>query len=154
MRRIWSCPTSAEALGFYGAEQVFVVERKVIPKSSGVKASSEKNYAVSSRKALPDCKENAAMLLNTYRGHWSIENKVHYRRDRSYDEDRNPTRNHNAARVFSAFKNLAIFLCEEGAHKPVNKRDQTLPELHRFCSINGIDTAISWFKGSRHPLKD
>ena len=94
------------------------------------------------------------MLLKTYRGHWSIENKSHHRRDRSYDEDRNPTRAHNAARVFTAFKQVAIFLCEEGAHKPNNTREQTLPELHRFCSINGIDTAISWFKGRKHPLKD
>ena len=154
VRRIWTCPTSPEMLGFYAAEQVFVVEREVIPKSSGVKASRELNYAVSSHRALPNCEENAAMLLGTYRGHWTIENKSHYRRDRSYDEDRNPTRSHNAARVFTAFKQVAIFLCEEGANKPDNAREQTLPELHRFCSINGIDTAISWFKGRKHPLKD
>ena len=154
VRRLWSCPTHPEELGFYGAEQVFALEREVIPKSPGVKASREMNYAVSSHRPLPDRKENATMLLGTYRGHWSIENKSHHRRDRSYDEDRNPTRNHNAARVFTAFKQLAIFLCEEGAHKPVNTREQTLPELHRFCSLNGIDTAINWFKGRKHPLKD
>jgi len=87
-------------------------------------------------------------------GHWSIENNSHYRRDRSYDEDRNPTRAHSAARIFTAFKLVAIFLCEEGANKPANARARTLPELQRFCSINGIDTAISWFKGSKHPIKD
>ena len=154
VRRIWTCPTNPEELGFYGAEQVFVVERVVIPKSPGVKPSSEMNYAVRSHRALPDREENASQLLATYRGHWSIENKSHYRRDRSYDEDRNPTRNHNAARLYTAFKQVAIFLCEEGAHKPVNEREQTLPELHRFCSINEIDTAISWIKGRKHPLKN
>ena len=154
VRRIWTCPTSPEKLGFYGAEQVFVVERTVIPKSPGVKDSCELNYAVSSHRALPDRKENAAMLLKAYRGHWTIENKSHHRRDRSYDEDRNPTRSHNAARVFTAFKQVAIFLCEEGAHKPDNVREQTLPELHRFCAINGIDTAINWIKGRKHPIKD
>lgn len=154
VRRTWTCPTTPEELGFYGAQQVFVVEREVIPKSPGVKASCEKNYAVSSQRPLPDRQHNAAQLLATYRGHWSIENKSHYRRDRSYDEDRNPTRGHNAARVFTAFKQVAIFLCEEGANKPSNARERTLPELHRFCSLNGIDTAISWFKGSKHPIKD
>jgi len=39
IRRIWACPTSAEQLGFYGAEQVLAVEREVVPKSPGVKAS-------------------------------------------------------------------------------------------------------------------
>lgn len=154
IRRIWTSPTTPEELGFYGAEQVLVVEREVIPKSPGVKASCEKNYAVSSHRPMSDRKENATRLLSTYRGHWTIENKSHYRRDRSYDEDRNPTRHHNAARVFTAFKQLAIFLTEEGAHKPENVREKTLPELHRFCSLNGIDTAISWFKGRKHPLKD
>jgi len=154
VRRIWTRKTNPEELGFYGAEQVFVVERTVIPKSPGVKDSCEMNYAVSSHKPLPDREKNAAALLRTYRGHWSIENKSHYRRDRSYDEDRNPTRSHNAARVHTAFKQVAIFLCEEGAHKPQNDRECTLPELHRFCSINGIDTAINWIKGRKHPIKD
>ena len=153
IRRIWACPTSAEQLGFYGAEQVLAVEREVVPKSPGVKAYCEINYAVCSLRPLDDRAENAALLLSTYRGHWTIENKSHYRRDRSYDEDRNPTRNHNAARVFTAFKQLAIFLCEEGAHQPENRREQTLPEFQRFCSINGVDTAINWIKGRQHPLK-
>ena len=39
IRRIWACLTSAEQLGFYGAEQVLAVEREVVPKSPGVKAS-------------------------------------------------------------------------------------------------------------------
>ena len=84
IRRIWACPTSAEQLGFYGAEQVLAVEREVVPKSPGVKASCEINYAVCSLRPLDDRAENAALLLSTYRGHWTIENKSHYRRDRSY----------------------------------------------------------------------
>ncbi len=153
IHRIWTFPTTAEHLGFFAAEQVFAVEREVVPKSKGVKASKQFNYAVSSHEPLPDAAANAAMLLAGYRGHWSVESKSHYRRDRTLDEDRNPTRDRNAARLHTAFSQLAIFLCEEGAHKPANARDRgNLPELHRYCSINGIDEVIGWFKGTRHPL--
>lgn len=153
IHRVWACTTTAEHLGFFAAEQVFVVEREVIPKSKGVKASKEINYAVSSHESLPDAAANAAMLLSAYRGHWSIESKSHYRRDCTRGEDRNPTRDRNAARLHAAFSNLAVFLCEEGAHKPSNTRDRgNLPELQRYCSTNGIDEAIGWFKGTRRPF--
>jgi len=153
IRRLWRRSTSPEEVGFYGAMQVLAVEREVIPKGSGVKESREINYALCSLEPLEDAHANAAMRLCTYRGHWTIENKSHYRRDRTYDEDRNPTRNKNAARVMAAFKLLAIFLCETGAHRPANTRDKTLPEFHRFCSINGVDAAIDWFKARRNPLQ-
>jgi hypothetical protein len=150
VHRIWACPTTAEHLGFFGARQVFAVEREVIPKGKGVKASREINYAVSCHEPLPDIKDNAALLLSTYRGHWSIESKNHYRRDQTCREDNNPTRNRNAARLYAAFRQLAIFLCELGAHRPTNDRDRAnLPELHRYCSINGIDETIGWFTNAR-----
>jgi predicted transposase YbfD/YdcC len=37
-------------------------------------------------------------LLQLARGHWSIENGQHYRRDRTQDEDRCPVRDTTAAR--------------------------------------------------------
>lgn len=153
VHRVWTCPTTAEHLGFFAAEQVFAVEREVVPKGKGVKASKEINYAVSSHAPLPDAAANGALLLATYRGHWSIESKSHYRRDRTRGEDRNPTRDPNAARLHAAFSQLPIFLCEEGAHKPANARDRgNLPELQRYCSTNGIDEAIGWFTGTRRPF--
>jgi Transposase DDE domain len=42
------------------------------------------------------------------RGHWSIENALHWCRDWNWDEDRCPIRNPNGARVMASLRNLAI----------------------------------------------
>ena len=151
-RKIWFATTKAEEIGYYAASQVFVIERQVSSQSKKDKETSCLSYAITSLEPKSHPTENAQMLLDIFRGHWAIENKVHYRRDRTYDEDRSSIRNHNAARVLSAFKNMAIFLCEINAHNPATERDRTLPELNRYCLINGINKAISWLK-DKHPLK-
>jgi hypothetical protein len=48
------------------------------------------------------------ILLSTNRGHWEIENRVHYIRDVSLNEDRRYHRKNPA--LFAAFNNLAISL--------------------------------------------
>lgn len=58
-------------------------------------------------------------------------------------EDRSPMKNHNAARVLATMKMVAIFLCEIKAHRPQSERECSLPEFHRSCSINAIDTVIN-----------
>ena len=50
----------------------------------------------------------AKQLLELSRGHWSIENKVHYVRDVTYDEDRCRIRSENGPRVMASIRNLAI----------------------------------------------
>jgi hypothetical protein len=47
-------------------------------------------------------------MLN--RGHWSIENRLHYVRDVTFDEDRSQIRTQNAPRVMATLRNLAISL--------------------------------------------
>ena len=131
-------------MNLYAASQVFVVEREVIPTSKTFKASKELCYGISSTPACADAKLNAEGLLATFRGHWSVESKNHYRRDVTYREDRSPVKNHNAARVLATMKMLAIFLCQIGAHRPQSARERSLPEFNRACAINGIDTAINW----------
>jgi hypothetical protein len=48
-----------------------------------------------------------ARLLELHRGHWSIENKLHYVRDRTYDEDRSQVRKHGAPQVMAGVRHLA-----------------------------------------------
>jgi len=149
---LWSTPVTAENICYAFACQVFVIEREVKPKSNGVKPSKHLHYAITSLEPHPDRPENARKLMNVFRGHWTIENKCHYRRDRSYDEDRSPVRSHNAARILSAYKNMAIFLCEKKVHNPSCKREESLPEFIRSCSINGINKTLSWII-NKHPFK-
>ncbi|SIN14382.1 DDE_Tnp_1-associated [Micromonospora cremea] len=49
-----------------------------------------------------------AQLATWLRGHWSIENKVHWVRDVTYDEDRSQIRTGTGPQVMAALRNAAI----------------------------------------------
>ena len=53
---------------------------------------------------------SAEQLLALNRGHWGIENKLHYVRDMAYDEDRCRSRTANAPRTLACLRNFAISL--------------------------------------------
>ncbi len=153
IRRLWSHITDPQSSWLYAASQVFVIEREVIPKGKAIKASKDTCYAITNTEVHPDQKINGDMLLKTYRGHWTVEAKNHNRRDVTYQEDRSPVKNHNAARILATMKMMAIFLCEKGVHKPKSDRERTLPELNRTCAINGVNMAINWITRKHNPFK-
>ena len=49
-----------------------------------------------------------ARLLDICRGHWEIENRVHWVRDVTFDEDRSRIRKNNGPRVMATLRNLAM----------------------------------------------
>ena len=49
-------------------------------------------------------------LLTLVRGHWGIENRSHYVRDVSFQEDRSRLRSGNAPHILAALRNVAITL--------------------------------------------
>ena len=107
MRRIW---TSAELNGyvkFPHVGQVVRIERSVtkLDGSPLRKHGTEVCFAVTS--LLPE-RASAERLLELNREHWAIENKVHYVRDRTFDEDRSQVRKKAAPRVMATLRNLAI----------------------------------------------
>lgn len=53
-------------------------------------------------------KADAKRLLDLNKGHWSIENKSHYVRDVTFDEDRSRLRSGGLARILASLRNLAI----------------------------------------------
>ncbi len=50
----------------------------------------------------------AAQLLRLWREHWHIENRLHYVRDVTFDEDRSQVRVGRAPQVMAALRNVAI----------------------------------------------
>ena len=66
-------------------------------------------------------------LLELGRGHWSIENGQHYRRDRTQDEDRCPVQETTTARNLCLFRSLAIFLFKRQAQSQHGKK--SLPDF-------------------------
>jgi Transposase DDE domain len=62
-----------------------------------------------------------ATLHRLARGHWTIENGLHWVRDWNWDEDRSTIRHPNGARVMASLRNLAIAFHrweQRQGHKP------------------------------------
>jgi predicted transposase YbfD/YdcC len=87
-------------------QQLYRVERRRIRQTTG-ETETEVTVGIAS---LPADQANAADLLAFARGHWGIENKTHYVRDVTFDEDRCQIRSGAAPQVFAACRNLAIAL--------------------------------------------
>lgn len=95
------------------AQAVFRIERHTTD-LRGNNPKLEIEYGITS---LSTKKDGPAQLLKHVRGHWSIENKVHYVRDVTYDEDRSQVRKGNGAQVMASLRNVAINLIRmAGAH--------------------------------------
>ena len=67
--------------------------------------STETVYAVTS---LTATEASPAELGDTIRGHWGIEDRLHWVRDVTYDEDRSQVRTGTGPRVMASLRNLAI----------------------------------------------
>lgn len=102
--------TTSEALVGYldwpGMAQVFEVGRHVIVKNTG-KERAEVVYGITSLS--PD-QAGPGRLLELVRGHWSIENKSHWVRDVTFDEDRSQVRSGNIPQLMAALRNTTIGL--------------------------------------------
>jgi len=85
-------------------EQVFRVERSRTIVKTG-KVEQETVYGITS---LSSTKATPEKLLALVRGHWSIENSLHYIRDFTFDEDRSQVRTKAGPRVMAALRNLTI----------------------------------------------
>jgi len=89
---------------FHGAAQVAQVRRTVTRKG---KKTIEVVYLITSaetRTASP------TTLADWVQGHWGIENKLHWVRDVTYDEDRSQVRTGAGPHVMATLRNLAISL--------------------------------------------
>jgi predicted transposase YbfD/YdcC len=93
---------------FHGAAQVAQLRRTVTKKG---KKTVEVVYLITS-----DRGADPAALAAWVRGHWHIENKLHWVRDVTYQEDKSQVRTGNAPRVMAALRSLAISLLRLEGH--------------------------------------
>lgn len=112
-RRLW---VSTDVVGYCdwpGLAQVMQLERIITHKDTG-KVTREVVYGVTS---LTPEQASASVLLTVWRQHWSIENKLHYVRDVTFDEDRSQVRAAQIPHALAALRNAAISLLRlMGAH--------------------------------------
>jgi len=127
-RRLWSCLVEPETLGLAGAAQVIRVERDVQELRRGQVVKETHEVAFPFTSLWPD-EAGPERLRDLTRGHWTIENGQHHRRDRTQDEDRCTVRESTTARNLSLFRSLAIFLFE--AQRGRKGAKQSLPDFER-----------------------
>ncbi|MEI6413817.1 MAG: ISAs1 family transposase, partial [Pseudomonadota bacterium] len=110
-RDIWTSTALNEYLDFPCVGQVFLIKRTTTNLVGGLvdgrKTTEEFVVGVTS---LSEDKANPVRLLELNRGEWEIENRLHYVRDTTYDEDRSQIRTGNAPQVMAGIRNLSISL--------------------------------------------
>jgi Transposase DDE domain len=104
LRRLSASSALQGYLNWPGAQQVFRIERRRTQCRTG-KVEEEVVYGVAS---LRSERADAAALLRLVRQHWHIENRSHWVRDVTFDEDRSQVRTGSIPEVMAALRNLTI----------------------------------------------
>ena len=104
-----------------GRHQAFRIVRERTVISTG-KCSVEATHGLTS---LGPERAGPAEVLALNRGHWEIENRLHYVRDFSYDEDRSRVRNGKLPRNLACLSNAAISIVR------LRGRFRHQPQAHR-----------------------
>jgi predicted transposase YbfD/YdcC len=105
-RKLWVSSALSDNNLWPGLEQALKIERTVIEKKSG-KQRQEVVYGVTSLKRE---RASAGQLLKISRQHWHIENKSHWVRDVTMDEDRPQVRCGSIPQIMAAIRNTVIGL--------------------------------------------
>ena len=127
-RRIWTTTALNEYLEFPHVGQAFVVERERITKKTG-ESSNELAYGITSR--TPD-QAQAQKVLQTNRGHWSIENGCHYILDWNFDEDRGRIRTGHGPENISRLRRFAVGIIKS---KSADSVAEKMRQLHRSTRL-------------------
>jgi hypothetical protein len=101
--------SGTEAVPWPHLAQACRVERRrtLLRHGRVLKREVEISYAITSA---PPERADATTLARGLRGHWGIENRCHWVRDVTFDEDRCQVRTGAAPQAFAACRNLAVAL--------------------------------------------
>jgi hypothetical protein len=96
-------------------QQVIRVERwrEIVRGGHVVQTAQEVSYAITS---VPAAQADAPQVLRWLRGHWGIENNIHYVRDVTFGEDAARVRSGAAPQVLAACRNLALTFLRRAGH--------------------------------------
>lgn len=92
---------------------MFRIKRKVTD-LNGKNPREETAYGLTS---LAKDKADGADILSYNRGHWSIENELHWVRDVTFDEDRSRIRAGHGPQVMASLRNLSIGLLRRAGYR-------------------------------------
>lgn len=116
-KRMLKAAEIAGGIGFPHAVQVLRLTRTVTDRKTG-KRHTETVYAVTSLSITDAAPTQIASWL---RGHWAIENRLHWVRDVTYAEDHSQIRSGNGPQVMATLRNTAIGLLRLDGHDNIAK---------------------------------
>ena len=111
----------------HGRRQAIRMERRTETLKTG-KVSEETSYCLTS---LGPAQADARRLSGLVRGHWTIENRNHYVRDFTYDEDRCRVRARHTPRNLTCVSNMAIAIIR------LDARFEYIPPANRHFASRG-----------------
>jgi predicted transposase YbfD/YdcC len=133
IRRLQTSTRLTGHLDWPGLAQVCRLERT---RKCGGRQTTEIAYAVTS---VPRHQADATRLLAWWRGHWGIENRVHWPRDVAWGEDRCRIRTGHGPHTLSAIRNAALnFTRSLGQHKITAALRQNALQVNRLLTKLGI----------------
>lgn len=107
------------SIDFPGAAQVACVRRWTRDLATNTVQTREIVYVITS---LPRELADPAYLAELIRGHWRIENQLHYVRDVAFDEDKSTVTSGNLPRIMATFRNLAIGMLRIAGHSNITSQ--------------------------------
>jgi len=103
-RRLRASTALQGYLEWPGHQQVLEMRRTVTHKRTG----QTRREVVHGITSLAPERATTRELLELWRAHWHIENRLHWVRDVTFDEDRSQVRAGHAPQVMATLRNLAI----------------------------------------------
>jgi hypothetical protein len=100
---------------FPHAAQVLVLQRHTTD-LAGRALRTEVLYGITS---LATNRADPVRLVGLVRGHWQIENCLHWVRDVTFDEDRSQVRSGHGPQVMASLRNLAVSLLRLAGHRNI-----------------------------------
>lgn len=116
--RTYKVVTIAAGILFPHAAQAVQIVRTRKRKGGTTRATRETVYAVTS---LTAAQAQPAELARYIRGHWHVENKLHWVRDVTMGEDASRARTGGGPRMMASLRNLAISLLRLTGHTNIAK---------------------------------
>lgn len=112
-RRSIKLLTVATGIGFPHAAQAFQITRRTCPLGS----RSWRTEIVHGVTSIPAGRIRNEHIGDGVRGHWTVENRLHWVRDVTWNEDHSQIRTSNGPRTMASLRNLAVSAMRLAGHE-------------------------------------
>jgi len=147
-REIEMAPTSPVETGWPHTHVVCRVtrDREAVRKGETVSRSHKQVYFVGS---FPETSRTPEQALELTRGHWTIENCLHHRKDRSMDEDRNRASACGIGRVMSCMRSFAALVVGRSRESASEVQRRFSTKIHLVLGLFSCRSLAEWERSYR-----